>query len=101
MKPFITWFTLGACLLLFGCQESTQQSTDNILVAKPSMDYCNSMDMFYNDAFSFTWDEDFKLFQARIAGQQKRHMRIGAENLCMVLLDLSQTDRKAVKNPGI
>lgn len=68
MKPLIIWLTLGACLLLFGCQDSNKQANLQMSQIKPSTSYCNQVDAFYNEDFAFSCEEDLHLFQAKING---------------------------------
>ncbi|HEV58487.1 MAG TPA: hypothetical protein ENN87_13510 [Phycisphaerales bacterium] len=91
MKHWIAWLTLGACLLLFGCQETARQSTpprrvpDQTAGHTKGVDFCRDMDLFYNESFALSPQEDVRLFHARIAGCRLHRTRLNARSLCTAL----------------
>ena len=69
MKHLITWLTLGTILLLFGCQGCQRQQAhlDNDALRSPLViDYCSDLDLFYSDGFAFDYEEDVKIFTAKV-----------------------------------
>jgi len=91
MKHWIAWLTLGACLLLFGCQETAHQPAPATLVPNETaghtagVDFCRDMDLFYNESFALSPQEDMRLFHARIAGCRLHRTRLNARSLCAAL----------------
>ncbi|MBN1123464.1 MAG: hypothetical protein JXA82_00555 [Sedimentisphaerales bacterium] len=85
MKHLIIWFTLGACLLLFGCQESNHCVNQSLSESKPAIDFCHEMDLFYNEDLIFSYEEDFRLFQSRIKGLGLKKTQLSGHVLCKAI----------------
>lgn len=92
MKHWIAWLTLGACLLLFGCQDATR----NLAMGRryrpakmthhpDAIDFCREMDLFYNEDFALSYEEDVQLLHAQITGFGLRRTRLDGPALCGAL----------------
>jgi hypothetical protein len=72
------WFTLGALFFLSSCQESTympqvyqptEQSTkiqQQLQPVEPTISYSNEIDVFYNNDFKLTFEEDLEAFYSKV-----------------------------------
>ncbi|MBN1817420.1 MAG: hypothetical protein JW828_08665 [Sedimentisphaerales bacterium] len=92
MKHLIIWFTLGACLLLFGCQGPKQRANESRLDSKPAIDFCRDLDLFYNEDFVFSYEEDLRLFQSRIKGLGLKKTQLDGRILCQAIGVLVEPD---------
>jgi len=98
MKHLITWFVLGACLLLLGCQESADRRTAGTLPqSKPLVDFCNEVDAFHNEKFAFSPAEDVKLFQAKLESRVLKKTRVSGKAMCEALGEVSPSFRPATE----
>lgn len=78
MRSFLTWFTLGALFILSSCTESTYipqvyQPTEEsskiqqqLKPVEPTISYSNEIDLFYNNDFKLTFEEDLETFYTKV-----------------------------------
>ncbi len=95
MRHLITWLTLGTILLLFGCQDCQRQQAhldNDTLRPPPVIDYCGDLDLFYNEGFAFDYEDDMKIFTAKIEVQRLAKTRLSGETLLHALRLAAQPD---------
>jgi len=91
MKHWLAWLILGTCVLLFGCQQAARDDTPSNLAPTDlptrtaDIDFCRDLDLFYNEGFALSYDEDLRLFRARIEGHRLARTRLQPEILCAAL----------------
>jgi hypothetical protein len=97
MKPLITWITIGACLLLFGCseQQKTQANMQHLTVT-PQVTYGTRVNALYNESFVFSPGEDLQLFQAKVNGyvieREMNRTRLDGQTIMRAIGQISDVD---------
>ncbi len=116
MRPFLTWFTLGAILFLCSCQESNYKAQiyepatlnsdtqTQLSSAEPAMSYSSEIDTFGNDDFRLSFEEDLRLFRskAETAARQKvrNATRLSANDLFRAISIVNKPERSDIISPA-